>query len=371
MTASPPLVHAFRQPVRAVARAVGKAGAKPLLARPTELAAAPCPVVPSRDLPATPLAPKIISPTQLGPAAATPVRRGGPRGAVLVSTALHLGLLGGYAVFAAPARPLLVPDLETAEVALISEAQFLALTAPQPQIVMAAMPALLAPAPTPDLAAMPPADAPPLVAPAPEPAPEPASLSVPPALPIPALPAAEPPPPAPEPLAAAPAAPAPKPKPKPQKAKAAAAAKDSAKADPAPTPAKAKPAQKAAQKAAQKSAEKPTQKAAAQAAPAPSASGVSAGEAKALKADWGAKVRARINRKVALPADSTPGTVKVRLEIAASGKLLAVGIAQSSGQPALDAAAIKAVKAAAPFARAPKGLGEPSYSFSLPITFKS
>ena len=364
MTASPPLVHALRQPVRAVARAVGKAGAKPLLARPTELAAAPCPVVPSRDLPATPLAPKIISPTPVGPAAPTPVRRGGPRGAVLVSTALHLGLLGGYAVLAAPARPLLVPDLETAEVALISEAQFLALTAPQPQIVMAAMPALAVPTPTSTstLAAMPPADAPqPLVAPAPEPV----SLSVPAALPIPALPAAEPPPPAPEPLAAAPAAPAPKPKPKPQKAKAAPAVKDSAKAD--PTPAKAKPAQKPAQKPA----EKPTQKAAAQAAPAPSTAGISAGEAKALKADWGAKVRARINRKVALPADSTPGTVKVRLEIAASGKLLAVGIAQSSGQPALDAAALKAVKSAAPFARAPKGLGEPSYSFSLPITFKS
>lgn len=355
MTASPPLVHALRQPVRAVARAVGKAGAKPLLARPTELAAAPCPVVPSRDLPATPLAPKIISPKPLGPAAPTPVRRGGPRGAVLVSTALHLGLLGGYAVFAAPARPLLVPDLETAEVALISEAQFLALTAPQPQIVMAAMPALAVPTPTPTpaLATMPPADAPqPLVAPASEPV----SLSVPAALPIPALPAAEPPPPAPEPLAAAPAAPAPKPKP--QKAKAAPAVKDSAKAD--PTPAKAKPAQKPS-----------AQAAAAPSAPSPSTAGISAGEAKALKADWGAKVRARINRKVALPADSTPGTVKVRLEIAASGKLLAVGIAQSSGQPALDAAALKAVKSAAPFARAPKGLGEPSYSFSLPITFKS
>ena len=95
------------------------------------------------------------------------------------------------------------------------------------------------------------------------------------------------------------------------------------------------------------------------------------GTAKALKADWGSKVRARINRKVALPADSAPGTVKVRLEIAASGALLAVGIAQSSGQAALDAAALKAVKSAAPFARAPKGLSEPSYSFSLPITFKN
>ncbi|MBM3616891.1 MAG: hypothetical protein FJX28_16170, partial [Alphaproteobacteria bacterium] len=217
----------FVSPSGPVARAVGKAGAKPLLARPTELAAAPCPVVPSRDLPATPLAPKIISPTPVGPAAPTPVRRGGPRGAVLVSTALHLGLSSGYAVLAAPTRPLLVPDLETAEVALISEAQFLALTAPQPEIVMAAMPALAVPTSTPTLAAMPPADAPqPLVAPAPEPV----SLSVPAALPISALPAAEPPPPAPEPLAAAPAAPAPKP----QKAKAAPAVKDSAKADATP-----------------------------------------------------------------------------------------------------------------------------------------
>jgi protein TonB len=82
-------------------------------------------------------------------------------------------------------------------------------------------------------------------------------------------------------------------------------------------------------------------------------------------------VRARINRKVALPADSAPGTVKVRLEIAPTGALLALGIAQSSGQPALDAAALKAVKSAAPFARAPKGLTEASYSFSLPITFKN
>jgi protein TonB len=72
-----------------------------------------------------------------------------------------------------------------------------------------------------------------------------------------------------------------------------------------------------------------------------------------------------------LPADTAPGTVKVRLEIAPTGALLALGIAQSSGQPALDAAALKAAKSAAPFARAPKGLTEASYSFSLPITFKN
>lgn len=127
----------------------------------------------------------------------------------------------------------------------------------------------------------------------------------------------------------------------------------------------AKPVQKAAEPAAAP-APQPAAQSAAKSDPA-----ASAGEAKALKADWGSKVRARINRKVALPADSAPGTVKVRLEIAASGALLAVGIAQSSGQAALDAAALNAVKSAAPFARAPKGLSEPSYSFSLPITFKN
>jgi protein TonB len=49
---------------------------------------------------------------------------------------------------------------------------------------------------------------------------------------------------------------------------------------------------------------------------------------------------------------------------------LSAGIAQSSGAAALDAAALKAVKAAAPYPRAPKGLTEASYSFTLPITFK-
>lgn len=331
------------------------------MALPGDLAVAPCPVVPARDLPLSSRAPKLVAPAPLTPPAPAPARRAGPRGAVLVSTALHLGLLGGYAVFASPARPILVPDLTTAEVALISEAQFLAMSAPQPMLAMAAAPALAPPA-----RAAPSAPVLPVAAPMPEPA----TLAF--AMPA-ALPAAEQPPPMPEavaqkpapapkaikPKAPAPVAeapPAPKPAPKPE----AKPVTKTAKAEPP-----AKPAQKATAKAAEPAAA-PAPQSAAKFAPA-----ASAGEAKALKADWGSKVRARINRKVALPADTAPGTVKVRLEIAPTGALLAVGIAQSSGQAALDAAAIKAVKSAAPFARAPKGLTEPSYSFSLPITFKS
>lgn len=357
MTASPPLVQALRQPFWAVVRPVPKAKGSPILARPVDLTTAPCPVVPARDLPLSSMAPKVIAPAPLTPSTQAPARRAGPRGAVLVSTALHLGLLGGYAVFASPARPLLVPDLNTAEVSLISEAQFFAMTAPQPVLAMAAAPAISAPA-----LAAPTAPVMPVLAPLPEPA------AFAPAPPQTALPAAEPPPPPPEALAQNPA-----PKPKVVAPKAAAPA-PAAEAPPEVKPvtktakaeAPAKPAQTAAAKAAEPVAASSAANSAPQTAPA-----ASAGEAKALKADWGAKVRARINRKVALPADSAPGTVKVRLEIAPTGALLALGIAQSSGQPALDAAALKAVKSAAPFARAPKGLTEASYSFSLPITFKN
>ena len=362
MTASPPLVRALRQPFWAVARPVPKAKVKPVMALPGDLAAAPCPAVPARDLPLSSHAPKVISPAPL--VLAAPPGRGSPRGAVLVSIALHLGLLGGYAVFASTARPLMVPDLNTAEVSLISEAQFLAMSAPQPVLAMAAAPALA----TPPLAAP---SSP--VVPVAAPMPEPASLAS--AMPA-ALPTAEPPPPMPEPMsepvAQKPAAPAPKAI-KPKAAAPAPVAEAPPETKPETKTAKAEvpaaPAQNTAAKAAEPAAAPAPQPAAQSAAKSDPAA--SAGEAKALKADWGSKVRARINRKVALPADSAPGTVKVRLEIAASGALLAVGIAQSSGQAALDAAALKAVKSAAPFARAPKGLSEPSYSFSLPITFKN
>lgn len=356
MTASPPLVRALHQPFWAVARPVPKAKGKPVLALPGDLAVAPCPAVPARDLPLSSHAPKVISPAPL--VLPAPTGRSSPRGAVLVSIALHLGLLGGYAVFASTARPLIVPDLNTAEVSLISEAQFLAMSAPQPVLTMAAAPALATPA----LAA----PSTPVV-PVAAPMPEPASLAF--AMPT-ALPAAEPPPPMPEPMpepvAQKPAAPAPKAiKPKAP----APVAEAPPETKPVPRTAKAEVPAKPVQKAAEPAAAPAPQPAAQSTAKSDPAA--SAGEAKALKADWGSKVRARINRKVALPADSAPGTVKVRLEIAASGALLAVGIAQSSGQAALDAAALKAVKSAAPFARAPKGLSEPSYSFSLPITFKN
>lgn len=351
MIASPPLLLATRAPAPAAA------GRTPLVARPAVTRAVSSALIAARDVPEALSAPKLAMAAPALPQAPVPsVRHGSPRGAVLLSTALHLGLVAGWAVFAAPARPLAVPDLDTAQVALISEAQFSALSAPQPQVMQISAPPLapLALDTPPEAVALP--DAP---SPKPQPAPMPTALVA--QVPAPELaPTAEP----------APSPPLPVAKPEPQPKPAAEQ----------PRAEKPKPAAEPRKEKVQKPAE-PTQdnkKAAASANSQPEAAQnaapsktASAGEAKALKADWGSKVRARINRKVVQPANSGPGTVKVRLELSPSGKLLAVGIAESSGQPALDAAALKAVKAAAPFSRAPKGLTEASYSFSLPITFKS
>lgn len=335
MTASLPLFRALAAPdrVRPVAVATGRA----LVAD----RAAPVPQGPRGALAAPGIAVSAALPGR-------PVSKT----TVLLSSALHLLLVGGWAVFAAPARPLMPPDLDHAQVELVSQAAFAAMTAPQPAVTEAAA-ALAAPmnlTDTGDLAT-------------------PVALAAPPMptlLPPPAMATPDIAPAAPEENLAL-AEPLPPPKPKAAKAKPAAPEEPAGK-----TPAKA--AEPLAQKP--KEPAKPQKTAKAQSAakvqgtpaPKPAVKAASKGEAKALKADWGAKVRARINRKVG--AAKAAGTVKVRLSLSPSGALLAAGIAQSSGQAALDAAALKAVKSAAPYPRAPKGLSDPTYSFTLPITFK-
>lgn len=298
-------------------------------------------------------APRLAAPTGPGPRS-RPLRMWLAGGAVVLSTALHGGLVAALVALTGTVPPLAEPDVETAEVALISEAKFMAMTAPQPDLPALA-PALAAPAALAALAELSPPQTQPQIQP-----------------PAPPLPALLPPPdlsavtpdPAPQ-VEAAPkpaAAPDIAPPPAPPKAegKPKADAKPKAK-PPAPpenqprTAEKAKPAPAA-----------PAQQKPAKAAPAPAAS-QGAAEAKALKADWGAKVRARITRKLALPAGAVPGRAKLRVTVTPKGALVQVEIAQSSGQPALDAAAVRAARAAAPYPHAPKGLTEPSYSFVVPI----
>ncbi len=97
---------------------------------------------------------------------------------------------------------------------------------------------------------------------------------------------------------------------------------------------------------------------------------LSEGLAEAAMATWGASIRAKIERRKAYPsaAKGAAGKVTLRLAVAANGQLQSLFVAQSSGNAALDQAAVNAVKAAGKFAKAPTGLG--ASTFTLPISFQ-
>jgi periplasmic protein TonB len=86
-----------------------------------------------------------------------------------------------------------------------------------------------------------------------------------------------------------------------------------------------------------------------------------------LMAEWGGKIRNRIDR--AKPRGTGRGAVTVLLTVSPAGALQSLGIAASSGQASLDQRALQAVRSAGPLPAAPAGLTEASYSFRLPIRF--
>ena len=99
---------------------------------------------------------------------------------------------------------------------------------------------------------------------------------------------------------------------------------------------------------------------------------LSVGTEKSLLSKWGATIRARVERRKSYPsaAGRAAGTVTVALRVGPGGQLQSASVARSSGHPALDEAALAALRKAGPFPQAPKGLNKQSYSFSLPITFR-
>ena len=96
-----------------------------------------------------------------------------------------------------------------------------------------------------------------------------------------------------------------------------------------------------------------------------------AGRVQDLRASWGAAIRKKIERRKSYPrgAGKAAGTVTVQLTVTRAGGLATVALARSSGHPVLDAAALSVVRQAGGFPKAPAGLTEPSYVFTLPITF--
>lgn len=94
---------------------------------------------------------------------------------------------------------------------------------------------------------------------------------------------------------------------------------------------------------------------------------------RSLVAEWGATLRARIERRKRYPnaTRGVTGTVTVRINVGRDGALRGVAVARSSGHAALDRAALQAVKAASRFPAAPNGLQQPDYTFTLKMNFSS
>lgn len=89
-----------------------------------------------------------------------------------------------------------------------------------------------------------------------------------------------------------------------------------------------------------------------------------------LLAEWGAKIGAKVERRKAYPRDGrgAAGRVVLWLTVSPDGRLLNVSIRQSSGSPALDQAALRAVKSAGRFARAPSEVTDQAV-VELPLRF--
>ena len=99
---------------------------------------------------------------------------------------------------------------------------------------------------------------------------------------------------------------------------------------------------------------------------------VSAGTAKSQLSKWGASIRSRIERRKSYPtaAGRASGSVGLALRVGRDGTLQSASINRSSGNAALDAAALAAVRKAGKFPAAPTELTKPSYAFSISVTFR-
>jgi protein TonB len=91
----------------------------------------------------------------------------------------------------------------------------------------------------------------------------------------------------------------------------------------------------------------------------------------ALVGAWSSAIQSRIARHQRYPSGNHgEGKVKVQMVIYRSGQLGDVTLAASSGRPALDAAALDAVRQAAPFPPAPDGLSDDWYRVAQWMSFR-
>ncbi len=97
--------------------------------------------------------------------------------------------------------------------------------------------------------------------------------------------------------------------------------------------------------------------------------GLSPGAVAQARAQWGGRIRNAVARAQRYPRGSrATGQVVIRLRVAPAGRLMSAGIVASSGDAALDRAALEAARRAR-LPAAPRGLTDAGYSFDLPLNF--
>ncbi len=85
-------------------------------------------------------------------------------------------------------------------------------------------------------------------------------------------------------------------------------------------------------------------------------------------AQWGGGIRAAIQRQQRSPGARARGTVHLRLQVNADGRLAGVSVTQGSGNAQLDRAAVQAVQRAR-LPRAPSGVSG-THQFNLPLSYR-
>lgn len=87
-----------------------------------------------------------------------------------------------------------------------------------------------------------------------------------------------------------------------------------------------------------------------------------------LAISWGASIRARVERRAASVRGVGGTSMEVQVAVSPTGGLLGVTVTRSSGDAALDAAVVRAVRSAR-LPAAPAGLTQPRYIYDLPLIF--
>lgn len=90
----------------------------------------------------------------------------------------------------------------------------------------------------------------------------------------------------------------------------------------------------------------------------------------AALSQWGGSIRSNIERRKRYPSGTrASGVVKLRITVSSRGALVGVSIAGSSGDAALDRAALTAVQRAR-IPAAPNGVAPGNQTFTLPMSFR-